>query len=214
MAKPVSIQTLKKKTFETFDFYGDYRVVFGNPERFGFWIIYGKEKHGKTWLSLLLADYFSKFEKCLFISAEEGLSKNFVEAIERAQLRSDNKRLGFVEYVELDYVRERLSKRKAPKVIFFDNITAYEDELKGGKLTQLFHDYKNKALFVFLAHEDEQKKGQPYTAAAKKVKKFASVIIRVEGLTGFVSGRCPGGALMVDEAKAQLYHGTEVLENQ
>jgi len=36
------------------------------------------------------------------------------------------------------------------------------------------------------------------------------VRVRVQGLTGFVSGRVPGGALVVDEEQAALYHGQSV----
>lgn len=209
MAKPLSIASIKKKRFTTFPFYGDYRRVFDEPERNGFWLIYGREKHGKTWFSLMLADYLSKFEKVLYISAEEGFSKAFVDAVERAKIQSDNKKLTMIDYVSLDYVEERLERRAAPKVIFFDNITVMQDDLKNGQLKKLFLKYKDKALFVFIAHQDDQQP-EPYTATAKMVKKLAKVIVRIEGLTGFVSGRCPGGVLMIDEEKAMLYHGTHI----
>ena len=60
---------------------------------------------------------------------------------------------------------------------------------------------------VLLAHME---KNEPYTATAKLAKKLAKIIIRVDGLTAFVSGRCPGGIITINEQTAQLYHGSKI----
>ena len=52
---------LLEKTYKTFPFEGVWEKALGNPEVGGFWIIYGREKQGKTWFSLMLAEYLSKF---------------------------------------------------------------------------------------------------------------------------------------------------------
>jgi len=64
-------------------------------------------------------------------------------------------------------------------------------------------------LFVFIAHQDRK---QPDGSVAKLIKKLAKIIIRVEGLSCFISGRCPGGILQIDEEKSKLYHGNNELE--
>jgi hypothetical protein len=66
-----------------------------------------------------------------------------------------------------------------------------------------------KKLFIFLAHEQN---GNPHTAAAVLCKMLAKIIIRVEGLACHVSGRCPGGTLIIDEEKALIYHGTQIFQ--
>ena len=39
---------LLEKTYKTFPFEGVWEKALGNPEVGGFWIIYGREKQGKT----------------------------------------------------------------------------------------------------------------------------------------------------------------------
>lgn len=201
------INQLRTKKFKTFGFKGVFEKVFGNPETNGIWLIYGAEKNGKTWFSLKLAEFLSQFAKTLYVSAEEGMGKDFVDATIRANIEPNNKKLLFYEYTEITVLDDILSKRQAPNVIFLDNTTIYNDELKNGVLKELKQKHSTK-LFVIIAHEE---RGEPYTASAKLAKKLASIIVNVKGLACFVSGRCPGGTLTIDEEKAQLYHGNEIL---
>lgn len=198
------------KTFKTFDFDGVYLEVLGEPEVCGFWIIYAAEKNGKTWLSLKLSEYLSQFEKVLYVSAEQGTSKSFQDGYKRAKLDPKNRKLKFIDYLPLNELEERLDKRQSERIIFIDNITAYVDELKHGEVRRLHRKYGSKKLIVFIAHEDEKGKKEPYTATAKLIKKLAEIYVRVVGLACYVAGRCPGGILIIDEEKAELYHGTEV----
>lgn len=209
MARPLNIRTVFSKKFKTFGFTGLWKKVFGDPEKGGVWIVYGPEKHGKTWFSLLLSDYLSQFEETWYISAEEGLNMDFVAAMNRAQLEPSNEALKFWDYQPVTEVIERLGKRNPPKVVVWDNVTVYKDELAYGGFTDLIKQFPNTD-FIFLAHEE---KNEPYTATAKMIKRFAKIIVRVEGLAVFVSGRCPGGTLTIDEEKAILYHGTEIATN-
>ena len=112
----------------------------------------------------------------------------------------------FLEYTELDEVENILSKRKPPKTIFFDNMTVYNDELAYGRFKKFTMKY-SKTTMVFIAHEE---RGEPYTATAKLCKRLARYILRVKGMTAFVSGSCPGGAIMIDEESAQLCHGSQI----
>lgn len=208
MKRPLNIRTAYSKKFETFSFTGIWKQVFGNPTRNGVWIVYGAEKNGKSWFALKLADYISTFGSTLYISAEEGLEKEFIDAMKRANLEPDNDSLKFVEYTSLEEVSERLEKREAPKTVIFDNVTVYKDELSYGGFQKFWRQHPN-TLLIFIAHEE---RNEPYTATAKMIKRLSKIIVRVQGLACFVSGRCPGGSLMIDEEKAQLYHGTEIIE--
>jgi hypothetical protein len=213
MARPkaVYIKNLYelKDKIKRFAFKGVLKTVIGEPTTTGIWIVYGNEKNGKTWLALKLADYLSQFAQVVYVSAEEGTDGEFIDACERASIPFNNRKLKFYEYVELEVLDEMLSKKRAAKVVFVDNVTIYQDELKNGVLRKFIQKHPDK-LFIFLAHEDRK---EPAGATAKLIKKLAKVIIRVEGLACFVSGRCPGGVLTIDEEKAQLIHGTETLKN-
>jgi hypothetical protein len=53
-------------------------------------------------------------------------------------------------------------------------------------------------------------KNEPTTAVAKLAKKLCNVYFRIEGLTAFVGGRCPGGSIIINEETAMLFHGSEI----
>lgn len=205
MSRAYTIRNVQDKKHITFDFDGLYREIFGNPEKSGAWLIYGKDKNGKTWGTLLLAEYLSKKVgvKLLYISAEQGISKSFKDAIIRAKLDPTNNNIHFIGYISIEELYVRLKKRNAPGVVVIDNITFYNDELKNGAVKTLVKDFPN-TVFIFLAHEE---RGKPYTAPAILCQKIAEIIIHVKGLMLNVGGRCPGGMLAIDEEKAALYHG-------
>lgn len=205
MGRALTAKNLLEKTYDTFNFSGIWLEVFGTPTTSGIWLIYGKEKNGKTWGTLLIANYLTSFEKVLYVSAEEGTDMEFQAAIKRAKISDKNKNIHFIEYEPIEDLYVRLRRRKAPKVVVLDNLTIYNAELRGKGITQLKQDFPN-VLFILVAHEERNK---PYTAAAQMASKLAKVIIRVPGLQLNVGGRCPGGKLMIDENKALLYHGTK-----
>ena len=203
MSRIITIGNLYAKKCKTLAFPGILHDVFGEPEANGAWLFWGAEKHGKTVFSLMMADVFSLDKKVLYVSAEEGIGKDFVKACRRSGLDSLNKRLQFLEYVSYDELTKKLLKRNSPEVIFIDNVTVYNDELKYGKLKELLNRFNTK-LFIFIAHEERK---EPYTSTAKLIAKLAKVIVHVEGLGCRCYGRIPGGVLTIDEHKAKLYHG-------
>lgn len=209
MGRALTVQNLYDKKFKTFDFTDTWETIFGKPSTTGIWLLYGKDKNGKTWGTLLIADYLSTFEKLLYVSAEEGTDMEFQAALKRANIDSSNKNIHFIEYEPFEDLKERLRKHKSAKIVIIDNLTMYSDEIKAKDVKELKQEFKNK-LFIFLAHEE---RNEPYTAAAQMAKKLAKVIMRVKGLVISVGGRVPGGNLLIDKEKAMLYHGTEISNN-
>ena len=194
-----------------FPFTGIWAEVFDQPERGGAWIIYGPEKNGKTSFALMLANYLSSLERVLYISAEEGMQDNFKRAMFRAGISPENRTLKFTDYLPIEDLKERLQKRKSERIIFLDNITVYKDELKDRVLWNLIKEHPTTT-FIFLAHEE---KGEPYTATAKACRRYAKVIVQVDGLVAFVSGRVngKGGRIVIDPEKAALRFGDSINEN-
>lgn len=212
MARTLSVKNLYSQRFTTLEMDGEYEAVFGHPSDCGTWLIYGKEKNGKTTFALQLAKYLSAQKKTLYISGEEGAELEFTRACLRAGIDETDINLHFIEYEPLKELKERLKKRKSEKIIFIDNITIYNDELKGGELRALQREFPSK-LFVFIAHEDDSG-GTPATSSGKLCRRLAKIICHVEGLAAIVSGRCPGGQLIINEAKAAVYYGNEINQNQ
>lgn len=212
MARTLSVKNLYSQRFTTLEMDGEYETVFGHPSDCGTWLIYGKEKNGKTTFALQLAKHLSARKKTLYVSGEEGAELEFTRACLRAGIDETDTNLHFIEYEPLKELKERLKKRKSEKIIFIDNITIYNDELKGGELRALQREFPSK-LFVFIAHEDDSG-GTPATSSGKLCRRLAKIICHVEGLAAIVSGRCPGGQLIINEAKAAVYYGNEINQNQ
>ncbi len=200
-----SVKNVYEQQYTTYRFKGIWNTVFGEPETNGAWLIWGSEKNGKTWFALMLAKMISGLVRTLYISAEEGLGKNFRDAMKRAGIDDSDRNLRLMEYLPLEHLEELLEKRRAPKVILIDNITVYNETLMYGKFHDLLRKNDDK-IFIFLAHEENK---QPYTSTAKMCRRLAKVIVHVKGLKAFVSGRCPGGAIEITSDKAQLCWGVQ-----
>lgn len=206
MARGITAKTLLSKKFKTFKFDGIWKEVLGEQERGGIWVIYGNEKNGKTTLALLLSEYLTKFENLNYISAEEGTGFTFQQNLSRAKIDFKNTKIKFYEYLEIEELDTMLNKRQSARIVVIDNATAYMDDLKTAVLRKLRRLYPD-TLFIIMAHME---KNEPTTAMAKLAKKLCNVYFRVEGLTAFVGGRCPGGSLTINEQTAMLYHGSEI----
>ncbi len=210
MARAISTKTLYQKVYKTYAFSGMWLDILGEPEKGGIWVIYGNEKNGKTQLTLQLSDMLSGYDKVWYISAEEGTGKTFKDNVRRAKIDPENKNIKYQDYIEIEEITQRLNARQYPKVIVLDNATIYNDDLKNGVLRKFHLLVKEKGVTVILlAHVDDNGR-EPFTATAKLAKKLCDIHIRVEGLTAFVAGRCPGGIITIDDQKAMLYHGSEI----
>ena len=176
----------------------------GQAERKGCWIIYGAEKNGKTKVALLLARDISSSEKVAYISAEEGTDKSFQDAVGYANITADY-RIAWDEYLSIDEIIEKFKRPKTANIIFIDNLTIYQDELKPSELKKKLVDAIPNKLFILLAHEERK---DAYPALARMAKKMAKVVIHVKGLKAFVISRfSKGGEIVIDEEKAALYWG-------
>jgi len=208
MARAISVKTLLNKKFNTFEFDGIWKDVLGEQERNGIWVIYADEKNYKTFFTLMLSQYLSKFENVNYISAEEGTGYTFQQNVKRVKIDFKNSKIKFYEYLEIEELEKVLKNRQAGKITIIDNSTAYVDDLKSSVLRRLRRDYP-KQLFIIVAHKEKE---EPSTAMAKLAKKLSNIYINLSGSVAFVAGRCPGGKIIIDDQKAMLFHGSEILK--
>ncbi|MFY7826902.1 MAG: hypothetical protein ACOVQ4_07245 [Flectobacillus sp.] len=204
--KALTVGNIFKIKHRSFVFLEPWSLAFGKaPSCTGVWLIYGKSKNGKTSFALMLAKFLATLvKKLLYISAEEGLDKEFVKAIKRAGITPNDKNLNFTEYLTLEALKAMLRKRGSPEVIMIDNIDFYRSELNNTTFKELTVEFPSK-LFIFLAHEE---RNEPYPSLAKACQRAAKSIVRIKGLKAIVSGRLgDGGTYTIDEEKAKLYWG-------
>jgi hypothetical protein len=182
------------------------RSAIGNAERKGCWIIYGCEKNGKTWFALKLAKEIARHERVAYISAEEGLDDSFMRAVGRAGVDASDDIL-WDEYLSIDEFIEKFQKQRSANVIVIDNLTIYADEMKPAEIKKRLLGALPSKLIIFVAHEERK---EAYPAIARMAKKLAKVIFHVEGLKVFVTSRfSPGGEIIIDEEKSEIYHGKD-----
>ncbi len=182
----------------------EFKEVIGNAERKGCWIIYGYEKNGKTWFALRLAKEIAKGERVAYISAEEGLDASFTNAVKRAGITTSDDIL-WDEYLSIEDIVAKFKKRRSANILVIDNLTMYADELKPTEIKKRLLDELPNKLIIFVAHEERK---EAYPAVARMATKLAKVIFHIEGLRAFVTSRfSPGGELVIDEEKSEVYHG-------
>ncbi|MDM1138872.1 hypothetical protein [Empedobacter sp. R132-2] len=205
MARGLSPKQLYEKKFKTFDFDGIWKDILGEPERGGYWLIYGLEKNGKSTLALSLAKYLSTLEKVAYISAEEGTDKSFQQRCKRIGINVMDHKFMAYPYDLFEEYLDQFKGRQFPKVVFIDNLTAYDGEIDKKMILQLTRDYP-KITFIILAHEERK---EPVGAVGRLVKKLSKRIFHVVGLKAIVTNRDGlGGEYLIDDKKGLLYHGT------
>jgi predicted ATP-dependent serine protease len=180
----------------------EFRRVIGPAERKGCWVVYGREKNGKTWFTLQLARELAQNEKVDYVSAEEGLDDSFVGAVKRSGITAAT-HIFWDEYLSVDDIVEKFKKQRSPDVIIIDNMTMYSDELKPTEIKKKLLDKLPNKLIIFVCHEERK---EAYPAIAKMAKKLAKVIFHIEGLTAYVTSRfSEGGELVINEQKNEMY---------
>lgn len=207
--KSISVKQALSIVFKQFEFKGLWQEAFGQPETTGFWYLGGAEKNGKTTFAMMLAKYLTGFGKVLYVSAEEGFSKDIIAAMVAAGLSDNDRNFKLLDYMPWEELNQKFESRKSPKIIFIDNTTVYRDEITRKMVLELKEKHKNK-LIIFVSHEE---KGLPDSALGNIWRKLSKIIIQAEGLKAIISGRCPGGTIPVNEEKANLYWGTTI-QNQ
>lgn len=187
MKRAVTVEQLLNKKFKEMPFKGKWHAAIGTPEKSGVWIIWGGSGNGKTSFAMQLAKYLTEFGKVAYDTLEEGARKSMQQVMIREQMIEVSKNFIILDRESVEELRERLSKRKSPSVIFIDSLQYtgmnYRDVI------QLKEDYPTK-LFIFISHAEGR---QPQGRTASQVRYDADVKIRVEGYKAMVTSRYGGG---------------------
>lgn len=186
VGKAISNKNVKNAKFNPAPFEGAFKASLGRPELKGSWLIFGGSGAGKTTFALQLAKYLTNFvDKVAFDSLEQGLSLSLQKTWNRVGMEEVGAKVILLDKEGLPELRERLTKRKSPNVVFIDSVICLIG-LRMADYQRLLNDFPNK-LFVFLAHEDD--KGKPYPAIAEKIRKLSDIKMHVEGYKVFTTTR-------------------------
>jgi len=162
----LSVSNLNAQRFKYMPFLGEWKRILGEQERTGCWIIYGKEKNGKSTFALQLAKSLAKIEPVLYISAEEGTGSSYTKAVHRVGITERDRNFHSWPFVSINDLRQEMKEnRKCERIIFIDNLTVYTD-IKAEDIIALVRDFP-RTLFIFIAHEDDKGEDRPPCAPSR-----------------------------------------------
>lgn len=210
MARALSNRNLCEARFEAADFAGEWLASIGRPELRGAWIVFGESGSGKTHFALRLLAYLAGFvDKVAYDTVEQGCSLSFQNSWNDAGMGALGNKVVIYDKDQMPALRERLRRRKSPRVVVVDSITALTGFTRA-TFASLMEEFPDK-LFIFIAHEEG---GKPYPAVAKHVRKLSEVKIRVEGFKAFPISRFGGGEPFVIWPEGAARYHADIIDDQ
>lgn len=203
MKRALTVKEVLKEKKSTFEFEGQWKDAFGEPERSGVWFIWGNSGNGKSSFVMQLCKELSRFDRVAYDSLEEGDSLTMKQSLMRHKMYECGRRFSLLNAEPMEDLKRRLEKRKSFNIVVIDSFQytqmSYRDYIK---LKEMF---RNK-LLIFISHA----KGRaPRGGAAESVMYDASLKIWVEGFKAFSKGRFfgPTGEYTIWQEGADRYWG-------
>lgn len=182
-----------------------WHEAFGEIDRTGVWLIWGKSGSGKTSFVLELCKELARFGRVAYDSLEEGDSLTMKNAFIRAGMMDVARRVVLLNRESMADLHERLSRPKSPDIVVIDSFQytrmCYAEY-------QRFKEAHADKLIIFVSHATGDKpKGQ----AADAVMYDATQKILVKGYVAISKGRFkPGGRYVIWDEGARRVWGEDM----
>lgn len=193
----IGIKDFLERKFDTFELDGQFAAALGEPERNFKMILYGKPGNGKTEFAIQMAKYFAKFTKVYYNSFEQGISKTLQDALRRNNMQDVAGKIIFGDKESFEEMKERLSKKNAPQIVFIDSRDYLN--LTGHQYKELIEANPRKA-FVIICWESA---GKPKGEHAKAIEYMCDIKIYVRNFIAEPRSRFGGNEKYVIWDKKQ-----------
>lgn len=182
-----------------------WHEAFGEIDRTGVWLIWGKSGSGKTSFVLELCKELARFGRVAYDSLEEGDSLTMKNAFIRAGMMDVARRVVLLNRESMADLHERLSRPKSPDIVVIDS---FQYTRMRYAEYQRFKEAHADKLIIFVSHATGDKpKGQ----AADAVMYDATQKILVKGYVAISKGRFkPGGRYVIWDEGARRVWGEEM----
>lgn len=171
--RTIGMFQLDQMKFVTYEFQGEWRRTFGQPERNFAMMVHGESGNGKTDFCVKLAKYMAQFAVVLYLSAEEGISSTIQTAFRRNSMIDVKGRVILAEKATFDELMDYLKKRNKPGVVILDSLDYMRLTTEQYKL--LRERYPKIAVVVVAWSKGELPKSQ----YAKDIEYMADIKVRV-----------------------------------
>ncbi len=207
--KSLSVRDIMSRKYKTISLTEEWRAAFGEPERTGTWIIWGKSGNGKSTFALQLCVELCKHGKVLYNSLEEGSSLSFRNRLAALSEKINSKRFNVVSE-SMEDMSIRLHRRRSADFVVIDSFQYsglnYQDYRK-------LKDRHPDKLLIFISHSQGS---HPAGRSAQSVLYDASQKIYINGFKAISNGRSigtNGGTYIIWEEQARLIHGEKSIKN-
>lgn len=182
-----------------------WHEAFGEIDRTGVWLIWGKSGSGKTSFVLELCKELARFGRVAYDSLEEGDSLTMKNAFIRAGMMDVARRVVLLNRENMADLHERLSRPKSPDIVVIDS---FQYTRMRYAEYQRFKEAHADKLIIFVSHATGDKpKGQ----AADAVMYDATQKILVKGYVAISKGRFkPGGRYVIWDEGARRVWGEDM----
>jgi molybdopterin-guanine dinucleotide biosynthesis protein len=182
-----------------------WHETFGEIDRTGVWLIWGKSGSGKTSFVLELCKELARFGRVAYDSLEEGDSLTMKNAFIRAGMMDVARRVVLLNRESMADLHERLSRPKSPDIVVIDS---FQYTRMRYAEYQRFKEAHADKLIIFVSHATGDKpKGQ----AADAVMYDATQKILVKGYVAISKGRFkPGGRYVIWDEGARRVWGEDM----
>lgn len=203
MSRALSVSDVLSMKKDTLPFEGAWKEAFGEPERTGVWLVWGRSGNGKTSFVLQLCKELCKWGHVVYDSLEEGDSLTMQNAFRRHSMLDVRGRLVLLDCESMEDLSERLSKRKSAEFVVVDSFQYTQMNYK--QYVKFKEAHKDK-LLIFVSHA---RGTMPAGRSAVSVMFDASLKVWVEGYKAFSKGRYIGskGIYTIWAEKARQYWG-------
>jgi hypothetical protein len=183
LKRALTVSNILNKKRDLLPFDGEWLEAIGCPELRGSWLVWGGSGSGKTTFVMLLCKYLSRFGRVVYDSLEEGDSESIRMALLRTDMREVGSRVLFLDRESIVELRERLSRRNAPRVVVVDSVQYSGLSYTGYQ--KLLEDFP-ETLFILISHAEGK---APAGRTATRMRYDAMVKIRVEGYRAYCISR-------------------------
>lgn len=192
-----------QKKYDIIQWSERWQQAFGNPENSGVFFIWGLSGNGKTSFCMQLLKELATLGPCFYNSLEEGARMTMKEQVQRFQLHEHSANI-LIGCEEIEELKMRLRKKRAPKYIFIDSWQYTQMSYKDYLL--LKKEFPEK-LFIIISHaQGSSPEGRP----CKAIRFDADLKLHIQGYRAISMGRYnPGGYFDIWPEKAIEYWGTE-----